>query len=95
MNVFTPKELHMKSGKLLGVIIVLQGLILLGQWTGSGYLTSAAAQVPDPANRQMQMIEELRTMNAKMDQVIEILKTGEVQVKVAKPDEAKGAPAKK
>ena len=84
----------MKTGKLLAIVIVLQGLILMGQWTGSSYLTSAHAQLPDPANRQMQMVDELKALNEKMNQVIAILKDGEVQVKVAKPDESKGAAAK-
>ena len=83
----------MKSNKFLAVIVALQGLILLGQWTGAGYLTSAQAQVPDPANRQMQMIDELKSMNGKLDELIGLLKGGEVQVKLARPDENKGAPA--
>ena len=86
----------MKTQKLLVVVIALQGLLLLGQWTGNGYLTSANAQVPDPANRQMQMIEELHQLNDKLDSVITILKDGEVNVKVTNPDEnKKSAPAKK
>jgi hypothetical protein len=81
----------MKTNKALAVIVALQGLILLGQWTGGGYLTSAQAQVPDPANRQMQMIDELKSVNSKLDALIELLKSGEVQVKVTNPDENKGA----
>ena len=85
----------MKTHKLLAIVIVLQGLILLGQWTGGvSYLTSAQAQIPDPANRQMQMVDELKKLNDKMEKVISILQTGEVQVKVAKPDEDKGAAKK-
>jgi hypothetical protein len=83
----------MKTHKLLAVIIVLQGLVLLGQWTGTGYLTSAQAQIPDPANRQMQMVDELKNLNSKMDQVLEVLKGGDLQVKVAKSDENKGESA--
>ena len=83
----------MKTHKLLAVVIVLQGLVMLGQWTGSGYLTSAQAQVPDPANRQMQMIDELKSINGKLDELVGLLKGGDVQVKVAKPDENKGASA--
>ena len=83
----------MKTHKLLAVIIVLQGLVLLGQWTGTGYLTSAQAQLPDPANRQMQMVDELKNLNSKMDQVLEVLKGGDLQVKVAKSDENKGESA--
>jgi hypothetical protein len=82
----------MKTNKLLATVVVLQGLILIGQWTGSGYVTPAQAQIPDPANRQMQMIEELKTVNGKLDQIVTILQGGDLQVKVAKSEENKGAP---
>ena len=86
----------MKSNKILAVIVVLQGLILIGQWTSNGYLTSAQAQVPDPANRQMQMIDEMKETNGKLDKLISILESGDLQVKVAKADDEKGsAPARK
>jgi hypothetical protein len=87
------KETRMKTHKLLAVVVVLQGIILLGQWTGSGYLTSAAAQIPDPANRQMQMVDELKSVNGKLDTLIDLLKGGDLQVKVAKSDENKGESA--
>jgi hypothetical protein len=94
ITVSQSKEIAMKTSKLLAVVLVLQGLTLLGQWTGAGYVTSAQAQIPDPANRQMQMVEELRNLNSKMDQLLGILKDGEVQVKVAKSDDAKGSGTK-
>ena len=54
----------MKTNKLLASVVVLQGLILIGQWSGgTSILSTAQAQVPDPANRQMQMIDELKTLN--------------------------------
>ena len=87
----------MKTNKLLVGVLVLQGLILLGQWTGTGYLTSANAQIPDPANRQMQMVDELKNINTKLDTLIDTLKAGDLQVKVAKSDEgntAKGSGAR-
>ena len=84
----------MKTNKLLTGVLVLQGLILIGQWTGTGYLTTAQAQVPDPANRQMQMIDELKELNNKMDKVVTILQGGDLQVKVVKPDEEKGGARK-
>jgi hypothetical protein len=83
----------MKTNKLLAVIVVLQGLVLMGQWTGAGYLTSAQAQLPDPANRQMQMVEELKGINSKLEQMMDMLKGGDLQVKVAKSDDHKGEPA--
>ena len=80
----------MKTNKLLAIVIALQSLVLIGQWTGSGYLTAAQAQVPDPANRQMQMIDELKGVNDKLDKLIGILQDGKLQVKVSNPDETKG-----
>ena len=72
-------------------MVVLQGLILIGQWTGGGsYLPSAQAQVPDPANRQLQMIEELKSANTKLEQIVSILQSGDLQVKVPKSEENKG-----
>jgi hypothetical protein len=85
----------MKTNKLLAAVIALQGLILIGQWTGGGYLPSAQAQVPDPANRQMQMIDELKSVNAKLDAMFTLLQGGELQVKVAKSEETKGTPRAK
>jgi hypothetical protein len=85
----------MKSSKLLAAVLVLQGLILAGQWTGGhDYLTSARAQVPDPANRQLQMIDELKESNAKLDKIIALLDGGNLQVKVQKTDDAKGGAGK-
>jgi hypothetical protein len=49
-----------------------------------------SGQVPDPANRQMQMIEELKLMNGKMDELMQVLRSGDLQVKVAKTEEDKG-----
>ena len=80
----------MKTNKLLVAILVLNGLVLIGQWTGHGYVTTASAQIPDPANRQMQIIDELKQVNDKMDQVIGILKGGDLQVKVEQSDDSKG-----
>lgn len=78
------------TNKLLGAIVVLQGLILLGQWTGGVSLPSASAQIPDPANRQMQMIDQLTQINGKLDQMVGILQGGDLQVKVAPTEEKKG-----
>jgi hypothetical protein len=85
----------MKTNKLLIVVIALQGLMLIGQWSGgTSLLSTAQAQVPDPANRQMQMIDELKSLNGKMDELIGLLKGGDLQVKVAKTEEDNKAPAR-
>jgi len=77
----------MKSSRILGVIVVLQGLILLGQWTGSGPVTPAWGQVPDAGAQRNQMIEELRTLNGKVDKLVDVLNSGKLQVQLAKADE--------
>ena len=85
----------MKTSKLLVAVIILQGLILVGQWTGGhDYLTTARAQLPDPANRQLQMIDELKEANQKLDKIVSVLDGGTLQVKVAKTDDGKGGAAK-
>lgn len=86
----------MKTNQLLTAVVILQGVILIGQWTGSGVsLPAAHAQVPDPANRQMQMIDELKSVNTKLDRIASVLEGGQLQVRVAKTEENKGEPRAK
>ena len=79
----------MNTARILVVIVVLQGLILMGQWTGSGPLTPAQAQVPDAGAQRIQMIEELRRLNGKMDVLVEKLESGKLQVRVEAAAEKK------
>ena len=83
------RDCHLRSNKLLTAVVILQGLILVGQWTGQPAVRPANADVtlPDPAARQVAMVEELRGVNAKLDKLIGVLQSGDVQVKVAKDDE--------
>jgi len=85
----------MKNLNWLAVIVVLQGIILIGQWTGGPALNKAqaGADVPDPASRQMQMVDELKSINSKLDKIATRLE-GDLQVKVVNADEAKAAPRK-
>ena len=73
----------MKTSKLFIAVLVLQSLMLLGQWTGSGSLAPVHAQIPDAGGQRIQLVEELKNTNAKLDKLIELLQSGEVQVKVA------------
>lgn len=79
----------MNSSRLLVIVVALQSLILLGQWTGSNLLLPAQAQVPDSGSQRYQMIEELKALNGKMDRLIQVLEGGKLQVQVATPDEKK------
>jgi len=78
-NNTTPKA--SATSKLLVAVVVLQGLILAGQWTGSGPISPAHAQIPDAAGQREKMIDELKTLNGKMDAMVELLKSGEIRVK--------------
>ena len=75
----------------LVVVLILQGIILLGLWTGGHYGTPAYGQIADPAAQRAATVEELKATNAKLDKLIGILESGQLQVKVATPDENKKA----
>jgi hypothetical protein len=84
----------MKNSRLLGIILVMQALVLLGQWVGPATLIAPAradSQLPNPGERQVAMVEELRALNDKMDKLLSLLQGGEVQIRVAKPDEGNKA----
>jgi len=76
----------MKTSKLLVAVIVLQSLILISQWTGNSPVTPAYGQIPDAGGQRQQIIDELKTLNGKMDRMMDTLKSGEVQVRVPKDD---------
>jgi hypothetical protein len=80
-------EKTMTIARLLCVVIVLQCLILVGVWGGGSILPEAQAQVPDAGAQRIQMIEQLKQVNAKLDKVAAILESGKLQVSVATPDE--------
>lgn len=73
--------------KLLACMLVLQVLILAGQWTGTS-LPVAQAQVPDAGAQRITIIEELRASNAKLEKMVDILQSGKLQVQVVQPDKA-------
>ena len=77
--------------KLLAVIVALQGLMLLGQWSGNTSLVpSAHAQIPDPGARQVQILDTLKSIDGKLDTIAQLLQSGDLQVKVPKTEETKG-----
>ena len=79
----------MKTEKMLVVVIVLQGLILASQWAGVPSATPAQAQQFNPSERQLAIIEEAKQTNARLDKLISFLQSGDMVVKVAKPEEEK------
>jgi hypothetical protein len=76
--------------RLRGLIVVLQALTLLGQWTGSPRIAPAAAQVPDPGAQRLQQLEELKGINARLDRLVTLLESGKLQVQTNSPDDKDG-----
>ena len=77
----------MKSAKTLIVIIVLQATLLAGMWL-SASTSKAQADVPisNPSERQLAMLDELKTLNGKIDQLTRLLADGKLEVKVTRVD---------
>jgi hypothetical protein len=81
----------MKTSKLLVGVIVVQSLVLVGQWTGFGPLTAtpAQAQIPDAGGQRVQIIEQLKDLNTKMDKLMDGLENGKLQIKTTPADDKK------
>ena len=79
----------MKIERMLVVVIVLQVMILASQWVGQPMIPATHAQNFNPVERQLAILEEAKTTNSKLDKLIGVLQSGDVQVKVVKDDEKK------
>lgn len=82
----------MRTQKAITFVLILQLIILAGQWLGTPRtLATADAQVTDPGRDRLQIIDALRGIDTKMDRLNELLASGKLQVRVAAADEAKGS----
>ena len=79
----------MSTQKTLGIVVVMQGLTLLALWAGVPAIQPAAAQVPDGGAQRKEQLDTLKSIDSKLDKLITILSDGNLQVKVATPDEKK------
>jgi hypothetical protein len=80
----------MKNAKLLTIVVVLQALILVGQWLGApSMVTPAQAQIPDAGGQRQEIISLIKGTNDKLDRLIAILESGKLEVRVAGADENK------
>lgn len=77
----------MNFSKLLAMVVVLQLLVLLTLWFGAP-VSVAHAQIPDAGAQQMEIINQLKASNEKLDKMISILESGKLQIVVTKPDES-------
>lgn len=80
----------MNTNRWLAAVVVLQSIMLLTLWVGGPALPQAAAQIPDAGAQRLAMIEELRGANARLDKVITLLNSGELQVRVTTSDDPNG-----
>jgi len=78
--------------RLLVVVIALQLMIVAGQWLGAPSVVPAAnAQgAKDPAADRAALLDGLKSIDTKLDKLNDFLASGDLQVKVINPDEAKG-----
>jgi hypothetical protein len=74
--------------RLLGLVVALQAITILGLWVTPNWTSTAQAQIPDAGAQRNQMIDELRTLNGKMDKLMAILEGGKIQVR-SEPADAK------
>jgi len=89
------KDPSKTTAKLLTAVVLMQGLILAGQWTGGPSAQGARAQsapsVSDPAAYRQQTLDELKAMNTKLEKVVNLLESGKLQVSVEGAKKADGA----
>ena len=72
--------------RLLMAVVVMQGLTLMGLWTGQPRAADAQAAIPDPGAQRQEMVAEQKVTNAKLDTLIELLQSGDLKVKVEPED---------
>ena len=80
----------MKTNRLLVIVIALQLVILAGQWLEGPRILPAAQAEPFNAGADRQaMLDAMKSIDSKLDSMVSILNSGNLQVKVVQPDERK------
>jgi len=93
MSATTPKRGNWAAYVLGGLAVLAAGLL----WQGLGRPPAAYGQVPDSGAQRLEMINELRTSNQKLTEVVALLREIrdlEAGKAAAKDKEAKPAPPK-
>ena len=73
------------TNKFLVAIIALQGILIVGLWSGqpnAAHAKGAETTLPDPGARQLQMVDELKAMNGRLDRLSAYIQSGELTIKV-------------
>ncbi|HEY1685542.1 MAG TPA: hypothetical protein VGG19_12320 [Tepidisphaeraceae bacterium] len=76
----------MNSSRWIIFILILQIVILAGQWVGQPSLPRAMAQIPDAGAQRNDMLEQQRLTNEKLDHLIALFENGDAKVKATLPD---------
>jgi len=79
----------MNISRLLVVVVALQCFTLYSQFSSHPVGTPAMAQIPDAGAQRNLMVDELKSMNQKLDGITELLASGQLQVHVSGVDEDK------
>ena len=74
------------TNKLLSAVFVMQIILLLSLWLGAP-VSVVQAQIPDAGAQRLEIINQLKASNDKLDKLISILESGKLQVQLAKPDD--------
>lgn len=74
------------TNKLLSAVVVMQVVILLTLWIGTP-VSTVVAQVPDAGAQRLELIDQAKAINDKLDKLISIFESGKLQVQVGKPDD--------
>ena len=80
----------MVTRNMLGLVAAVAGGAVLGLLLASQRPSAAIAQIPDQGAQMLQLIDESKAINTKMDRLIALLEGGKLEVRV-KSDEAKPA----
>lgn len=72
----------MRRSRVLYVVIAVQA-VLIGYLAVNPSQPGAMAQIPDQGAQLLQVIEQSKQTNAKLDRIIGILESGKLQVKMA------------
>ena len=83
------KRRSITAPRVLTVLVVLQALTLAHQWLIPVGPSVAMAQVPDGGSQRLQMIEEQRATNAKLDRIVALLESGKLQVQAVNANDEK------
>lgn len=73
--------MNQSVSRLLAFVVVLQVLILASLWTAHS-LPTAQAQLPDPGAQRERQLDELKSINTKLDKLIDVIGSGKMMVQV-------------